>query len=134
MADGISVALPLRIDPIDGAYGLNKNVIQVASQNLKMIVLTSPGERIMHPQFGVGIRRYLFEQNSQFTLDEIKNKITQQVATYLPYINLLTVNVESPDIPGGLPGEKDESAVLIKIKYSVPSANIVSELSIPVSS
>ena len=60
MAEGLSVALPLRIDPIDGAYGLNKKVSEVASQNLRMIILTSPGERIMYPEFGVGIRQFLF--------------------------------------------------------------------------
>ena len=39
MAEGLSVALPLRVDPVDGAYGLNKRITQVASQNLKMIIL-----------------------------------------------------------------------------------------------
>ena len=38
-AQGLSVALPLRIDARDGAYGLNKNLLQVAEQNLKMIIL-----------------------------------------------------------------------------------------------
>ena len=33
MAQGISVALPLRIDPIDGAYGLNKEIESFAQQN-----------------------------------------------------------------------------------------------------
>ena len=49
MAEGLSVALPLRIDEIDGAYGLNKDIITMAEQNLKMVVLTSPGERVMEP-------------------------------------------------------------------------------------
>jgi len=134
MAEGISVALPLRIDPVDGAYGLNKNINQVAAQNLKMVVLTSPGERIMFPEFGVGVRRYLFEQNTESTLSTIKSRIEQQISTYLPYIKILTLQVGSPSIMGALPGSKDNSIVLIKIRYSVPSANIISDLTIPVSS
>jgi hypothetical protein len=54
MAEGLSVALPLRIDPIDGAYGLNRTLTQVAAQNLRMVILTSPGERIMFPDFSWG--------------------------------------------------------------------------------
>ena len=133
MAEGLSVALPLRVDPVDGAFGLNKRITQVASQNLKMVILTSPGERIMNPEFGVGIRQYLFENNTAGTLETIKNRIRSQVSTYLPYISILQLDVSSPPVAGGLPGDIDEARVNIRIKYSVPSANVVSDLTIPLS-
>lgn len=132
MAEGLSVALPLRIDPIDGAYGLNKTLTQVAAQNLRMVILTSPGERMMFPEFGVGIRRYLFEQNTTSTLGVIRSRIEQQVSTYLPYIRILDLSVDSPEVVGSVV-ETDKSRVLIRIRYSVPSANVVSDLTIPVS-
>jgi phage baseplate assembly protein W len=132
MAEGLSVALPLRIDPIDGAYGLNRTLTQVAAQNLRMVILTSPGERIMFPEFGVGIRRYLFEQNTTSTLGVIRSRIEQQVSTYLPYIRILDLSVDSPEVVGSVV-ETDKSRVLIRIRYSVPSANVVSDLTIPVS-
>jgi phage baseplate assembly protein W len=100
MAEGLSVALPLRIDPIDGAYGLNKTLTQVAAQNLRMVILTSPGERMMFPEFGVGIRRYLFEQNTTSTLGVIRSRIEQQVSTYLPYIRILDLSIDSPEVVG----------------------------------
>lgn len=133
MAEGLSVALPLRIDPVDGAYGLNKRITQVASQNLRMVILTSPGERIMNPEFGVGIRQYLFENNTAGTLETIKNRIRSQVSIYLPYISILQLDVSSPPIAGGLPGDIDETRVNVRIRYSVPSANVVSDLTIPLS-
>jgi hypothetical protein len=133
MAEGLSVALPLRIDPIDGAYGLNRTLTQVAAQNLRMVILTSPGERIMFPDFGVGVRRYLFEQNTSATLGLIRSRIEQQVSTYLPYIRILDLSVDSPEVVGAVV-ETDKSTVLIRIRYSVPSANVVSDLTIPVSS
>jgi phage baseplate assembly protein W len=132
MAEGLSVALPLRIDPIDGAYGLNKTLTQVAAQNLRMVILTSPGERMMFPEFGVGIRRYLFEQNTTSTLGVIRSRIEQQVSTYLPYIRILDLSIDSPEVVGSVV-ETDKSRVLIRIRYSVPSANVVSDLTIPVS-
>ncbi len=132
MAEGLSVSLPLRIDEIDGAYGINKTFSQMASQNLRMVILTSPGERIMYPEFGVGVRSYLFEQNTSATLEVIRQRIIQQVSTYLPYIELLSVGVINPPSPGGLPGDVDGTRINISIRYSIPALNIVSDLTIPV--
>ena len=59
MSKGLSPKLPLTKDPQDG-YALNKEYVELVQQNLKMILLTAPGERIMEPEFGVGLRNYLF--------------------------------------------------------------------------
>jgi phage baseplate assembly protein W len=132
MAEGISVSLPLRVDPIDGLYGLNKNIKDLAEQNLKMVILTSPGERMMIPEFGVGIRKYLFEQNVGGTLETIKNNISAQVSKYLPYITLKELLVFSPRVQGTRTAETDNTRLSIVIKYHIPAANIVSNLTIPV--
>tara|TARA_S200002703_G_C3773804_1_gene238235 strand:+ start:885 stop:1307 length:423 start_codon:yes stop_codon:yes gene_type:complete len=134
MAEGISPALPLRIDPIDGAYGLNKNLKQVAEQGLRMVILTSPGERIMFPQFGVGVRSYLFEQNTSSTTSRIRTAIESQVATYLPYIKIESLTVRSPEVINSAnPGEVDNTTILIELTYSIPAARITSSLTVPVS-
>jgi hypothetical protein len=132
MAEGLAVELPLNMDPVDGAYGLHKRLIDMAAQNLKMIVLTSPGERIMAPNFGVGIRRYLFEPNTPGTIENIRNRIIQQVKTYLPYIVIRDLRVYSPAIPGGQLGDIDKTTLMISISYAVPAANASSTLTIPV--
>ena len=51
---------PLKYTDIDGPYQSIKNIKDTIKQNVKMVVLTSPGERVMDPSFGVGIRKYLF--------------------------------------------------------------------------
>lgn len=134
MAEGLSVALPLRIDPIDGAYGLNKKVSEVASQNLRMIILTSPGERIMYPEFGVGIRQFLFEQNTSETISAVDGRIRQQVARYAPYIKILDLTVQSPTDLNSANQGKISNRLNIVIKYSIPSVGVVEQISIPVSS
>ena len=57
MARGLSPKLPVSTDPIDG-YALNKTYAEVVTQNLKNLILTAPGERMMDVDFGVGIRNY----------------------------------------------------------------------------
>ena len=65
MAIGYSLKLPLLHDSVDGYYKLNKTLSEVVRQNIKMIVLTTPGERMMNPDFGVGARNYLFETTAE---------------------------------------------------------------------
>jgi len=128
MAEGLSVALPLRIDPVDGAYGLNKTLVDMATQNLKMVILTSPGERVMEPEFGVGVRNYLFAQNSHGLSSQLRDRISQQVSKYLPYISLNNLQVFSPSISG----DTDNTRLNIIINYSIPAANVVADLTIPI--
>lgn len=87
-----SAALPLIKDPNDG-FAMLKTIQSVAKQNLKMLLYTEQGERINDSNFGVGIKRFLFEQNVSFTHDEIKQKIRNQVRTYLPYITIQQINI-----------------------------------------
>ena len=88
---GRSPKLPLGRDPQD-VYALNKTIRQVARQNLKMLVLTSPGERIMLPEFGVGIRHYLFENATDEAFLTLRSRIIEQARIYLPYITINSVN------------------------------------------
>ena len=123
---GLSPQLPLNIGPIDG-YNLTKNFRQVAQQNLKMIVMTNPGERIMIPEFGVGIRTYLFENSTQTTFDTIENKIREQVKRYLPFISIETIQFGSSETGFNMSEIDPSSAsnfVSIQIKYNIPSAFI----------
>jgi len=124
MAEGLSIALPLSLDEKDGPYKGNMTLDEVAQQNIKMIVLTSPGERVMEPDFGVGIRNYLFEQETPFLVNDIRKRISNQVQRYAPFVRIqkLNINIDS-----------DNGFLSVEIRYAVPSAGIVSDLTIPVS-
>ena len=56
-----AVRLPLTQDTGDG-YTMIKRIKTLVRQNLKMLVLTNPGERVMEPEYGVGIKTFLFEK------------------------------------------------------------------------
>ena len=86
-----SPALPLKINSRDGIENL-QDLKSVVLQNLKMVILTVPGERIMDPTFGVGIRNYIFEQNDVVTYASIKAAINKQVTKYLPYIDIISID------------------------------------------
>ena len=92
---GITPKLPLLIDDEDGHYKLIKSYRQLVRQNFKNLVLTSPGERVMDVEFGVGIRRYLFELDNGAIRSAIENRIRTQAAKYMPFIDIARVDFNS---------------------------------------
>ena len=112
---GYSPKLPLTLDPRDG-FRLNRTLREVIKQNFKMLVLTSPGERVMLPLFGVGLYNYLFELNAESTRSNIMGKISQQVNKYMPFINILEISFTEPEAV-----QADRNFLGIIIKYKIPS-------------
>ena len=84
-------------------------------QNFKNLILTIPGERMMDPDFGVGIQRYLFETSIGSASSEIKSQVALKVSKYMPFVRLNNVLVEE--------GE-EEASLRVRIFYSVPTLAI----------
>jgi|OM-RGC.v1.027558278 Phage baseplate assembly protein W len=70
---------------------------EIIKQNFKMVIMTNPGERIMIPDFGVGIRRYLFELRDSENIETLLSEIEEQARTYIPPINVLDIEVADED-------------------------------------
>jgi uncharacterized protein len=77
-------------------------------QSILLILETEPGERIMRPSFGCGLRRYLMKPNNTATRALIKHDVERALAGSEPRIRLQEVRVE--------PGD-DPSLILIHIFY-----------------
>lgn len=104
---GLSPKFPLHFSSL-GGYANNETVKEVVKQNLKNLVLTSPGERIMIPDFGVGLKNFLFEQNVESSVSILNQRLQNQVNKYMPFINIQEF---SP--------EYEENQLIIKIKYFI---------------
>jgi hypothetical protein len=94
---GISPAVPLVYDRTDGPYRLNKTLLEAIKQNFKNLILTSPGERVMLPDFGVGLNNYLFENMDGDVFDALVARIKEQTSFYIPSINLETIDFLTSD-------------------------------------
>ena len=93
----ISVKLPLRITERDGAYMMNTTLAETVKQNFKMLLLTNPGERVMDPEFGVGLSRFIFELAGSGLADMISDNIQEQVTRYMPFIEVDDTIISSKD-------------------------------------
>lgn len=112
---GISPKVPLVYSNTDGPYQLNKTLKDTFKQNLKMLVLTMPGERIMEPDFGIGLYGFLFEGIGDQTFTKVSQKVQEQVARYIPAINLEEITFVTSDEDSRL----GFNEVRVSIKYSI---------------
>tara|TARA_R100001443_G_scaffold42075_1_gene55340 strand:- start:218 stop:610 length:393 start_codon:yes stop_codon:yes gene_type:complete len=62
-----------------------KGTIQFHLTNL---FLTNPGEKISDGNYGIGMRRFLFEPGLQGVTQEIKSIMLSQIGAYMPYIRV----------------------------------------------
>ena len=66
-------------------------------QSIRVILQTRPGERLMRPEFGAGLARYLHAPNTLATRREIRDLITQSLGRWEPRILLDRVDVEADE-------------------------------------
>ena len=122
---GIGLLLPLSVDSRHGTYTLITKYHDEVKQNFKNLVLTNPGERIMNPDFGVGIRRFLFENRTD-AAHQIEKRLYEQVGKYMPYVVIENVFFDEVDDRGV--ELLDRHILSVQIIFSVPSMNFESAL------
>lgn len=101
-------------------YDMLVSVRQTTKQNLKCLLLTAPNERMMDPEFGVGLKRYLFENTSPQLNTDIKIRIRQQVKKYMPFIDLKQVAIKT----GEELNPPRSNTIFIAVKYSIRSVGV----------
>ncbi len=99
----IGVAFPL---DENNMFKGTETVMEQAKSNLINVLLTYPGERVNLPNFGVGIKKLLFEQN--IDLENLKLKIQSQANTYVPNIKVKNIEINMSE---------DKHTIFITIIY-----------------
>tara|TARA_R110002012_G_scaffold307450_1_gene512906 strand:- start:2016 stop:2429 length:414 start_codon:yes stop_codon:yes gene_type:complete len=100
----IGVAFPLdKFNIFNGTESFKEQV----KSNLINVLLTKAGERVNEPNFGVGLKNYLFENN--IDTDNLNQIIHDQIQIYIPQITLKETIVNLLE---------DEHILNIKIVYS----------------
>ena len=94
-----------------GEFNLSYTTADQVKSNLKNLVLTNQGERIMHPDFGCGLYGLLFENVTADMIARLKSVINVQVEKWLPYITLTKVDFGMGNI--------DNNKIYLSIEYNL---------------
>jgi phage baseplate assembly protein W len=91
------ITLPLKKGD-NGYFEQSFTSFEQAETNLKNLLLTAKGERIMQPEFGSGLHSILFEQMDDDRFETLVTQtIVDSVSYWLPYINIQNIEVEMTD-------------------------------------
>jgi uncharacterized protein len=92
-------------------------------QSIIIILETEPGERVMRPDFGAGLRRLLFEPINTSTLTLVQYRVEQALTRFEPRIDVQQVLVSPQDASQGVLG--------IEIDYTIRATNTFYNLVYP---
>lgn len=92
-------------------------------QSLGILFSTVPGERVMNPSFGCGLKSMVFENINETTVTEIRDVIERAVLFFETRIQVDDVEVDVADVYDGL--------ITINLHYTIRSINTRSNMVYP---
>jgi len=108
----IGVDLPFS-DP--AVFRPNYQTKDAIKNNLINFFLTNPGERVLNPLFGGGLRNFVFTQISNDNLDFIQEDIQVKLDSNFPEVQVEDVEVFR---------NSNENTIQVKIGYNIPNTSI----------
>ena len=84
-------------------------------ESLRILLSTVPGERVLQPSYGCGLKRMVFEQVTESTITEMKDLIERAVLFFEPRISLTSIEVDTSQVYEGL--------IRIRLDYVVRETN-----------
>jgi phage baseplate assembly protein W len=93
------------------------------SQAIRIILGTMQGERVMRPDFGVGLQALIFEPVNNTTMALVKHKVEEALITWEPRIDSIDVTVTTDPIT--------RNSITVEIRYRVRATNTFYNLVYP---
>jgi phage baseplate assembly protein W len=84
----IGVSLPFS-KPFTSTYTTKDQI----KSNLINLLLTEVGERVMNPNFGCELRRFLFEGITDFNTEELAASLRNSISIFVPEITVTNIGI-----------------------------------------
>ena len=116
----LGLKLPMTFD--NGYDASTKTTLEAVKQNILNLCSTELGERVMQPNLGVSIKKYLFEPFSEDLVVQVQDTIVESMNFWLPFVQLNDIRVKMSDDNSDV----GRSAMEISVDFSLkqdPTSN-----------
>jgi phage baseplate assembly protein W len=118
---GVGWAFAVCLDP-DGTVATAAYEEDIR-QAIRIILGTDRGERLMRPEFGAGLKAFVFEPVSPTTMQLVGKRVEEALTDWEPRIDVLGVNVGTD--------AAEYNKLLIDVEYRVRATNTLANLVYP---
>ena len=107
----IGISLPIQIT--NTAFEQTFQTSEQVKSNIKNLLLTKKGERILQPEFGSGLQELLFEPNVDDFEGSIEDTINESLEQWLPYVTTEEINIDVSD------ELRDNNRINVSVKFRI---------------
>ena len=104
-----------------GVFKSNYTTKEATRNNLINYFLTNPGERPLNPNFGAGLRSFIFQQIADDNLDFLENEISSNLEKFFPNININNLVVGK---------QEDINTINVSLDYSIINTGITDNINL----
>ena len=104
----------------EGDYFSQSYGVSLIRNNLRQLLLCEKGERIMLPNYGLSLQKYVFEPLDETTYFLVKNDILQTINSYFSIVNVISLSVYST----GIEANRNELVVRLTLQLLDSSLDI----------
>lgn len=105
----VGIKFPLDYSP-EGFFYKTKTILEQAKSNMRNLLLTSKGERVMQPEFGSNLKQQIFENIGVISVDAIDSTIRDAISRQLPYVIINEIVIDA---------KPDDNIINISLEFSV---------------
>lgn len=116
-----NIAYPFSVETsgrINTYFGLSESI----KQNLRILLLTQKGERVMEPEYGVNLPQFLFTDEDANNVGLIKLLISEAVARWEPRVKIENINVAYV--------LDDQPRIIVTLTYSIVNMDTLENLTL----
>jgi phage baseplate assembly protein W len=113
-----------------GMFATNNTIEESVKQNIKHVLMTDIGERVMNPSYGCGLKRRLYDPLTDRFKSDAEAMVDNAIRQWVTNCNLISVvaNIkEDLNIGDPLYDLVDYHSVILSITYSVSVSNSISQ-------
>ena len=107
----IGISLPIQIT--NTAFEQTFQTSEQVKSNIKNLLLTKKGERILQPEFGSGLQALLFEPNVDDFEGRIEDTINESLEQWLPYVTAEEIDIDASDTL------RDNNRINVSVKFRI---------------
>ena len=119
----IGLKLPMSLD--NGYDASTKTTLEAVKLNVLNLCSTELGERVMQPNLGISIKKYLFEPFSEDVVVQIQDTIVESMNFWMPFVQLNDIRIKMSDDIGDIGRSTMEISVDFSLKQDPTSTESI---------